>query len=335
MNEASWFPVDLHVPQRRFEMLTLGAEVLERSVFLDTRIHADLSAARSLDADCVQVTRPERLGWLFHTSFCASTLLARALHDPLDCMVLKEPLILRRLGDARHSGWPVPFGDLIKKSASLLGRAWKPGGAVMVKPTHAALNIAVDSMACTPGSRAVVLTSSLRDFLVSNIKKTSETQDKIGLLAERALRASAYHARLPAAAFSPPDMLCAAALQWAAQREVVADLLQAAGRDRVRVLDIDEMAQDLHSVVDTAAAWLGIDAGAARRRARVDDVQSRNAKAVTAPYDFAQRERDVRMLESSFGRQLAHALQWHEQHLQAAMRPIAVNPETHWRLMRA
>lgn len=334
MIEASWFPVDLHVPERRFTILAMAADVLEHSVFLDSRMEADLAAGHPLDADSVRLQQPERLGWLFHTSFCASTLLARALHDPLASVVLKEPLILRRLADARHSRWPVPYDDLIEKSTSLLGRPWISGGAVVVKPTHAALNIAADLMACAPASRAIALTSSLPDFLVSNIKKTPDTQAKIGLLAERALRASRFHERLSPEALSPPDMLCAAALQWAAQREVIADVLQTAGPGRIRVLEMGEMAVDLHAAVAASAAWLGIDTDPARRRARVDAVRSRNAKAVTARYDFVQRQDDAQRIATHFAPQIAHALRWHEQHLADAMRATAVAPERGMRLLQ-
>lgn len=332
--EAGWFPADLHVPQRQFTMLRIAQDVLERSVFLDTRIEADIETGQPLNADAICVQQPERLGWLFHTSFCASTLLARALHDPPRCMVLKEPLVLRRLADARHSRWAVPFDDLIEKSAWLLGRPWQVGGSVVVKPTHAALNMATDLMAHTSQSHAIVLTSSLRDFLISNIKKTAETQAKIGVLAERALGACSLHERLSATALSPPDMLCAAAVQWAAQREVVAELLQAVGPQRVRILDMQDLEADLLSAVTQVATWLGVDIDPDRLRTRVRQVQTRNAKAVTVDYDFAQRNRDAEQLTAHFAPQIEHALRWHERHLAGAMRTDALEPQPGSRLMQ-
>ncbi|MFX5622823.1 hypothetical protein ABTE00_21950, partial [Acinetobacter baumannii] len=81
--------------------------------------------------------------------------------------------------------------------------------------------------------RGVLLSSDLEDFVVSNIKKTPETQAKIPQLAERALRACSLGPRLPAAALAPPDLLAAATLQWAAQRELAIDLIERVGAARL------------------------------------------------------------------------------------------------------
>ena len=48
-------------------------------------------------------------------------------------------------------------------------RRWRASS----RPTHAALNIAPDLLAATPDSRASLLTSSLDDFLISNLKKNA------------------------------------------------------------------------------------------------------------------------------------------------------------------
>src|SRR5688572_9854321 len=194
--DAHWFPVDLHVPERRFAFARLDVEALERSTFMDTRLNAQLASLEPVDADrAAALAQPAHApAWLFHTSFCGSTLLARALHVPPYQVALKEPLVLRRLGDARHAGWDT--GDLPSTTARLLARPWNDGGGVLIKATHAALNIAGDLLDASPDSRAVLLTSSLDDFLVSNLKKPADTLAKVPELAERALRAGTLHARL-------------------------------------------------------------------------------------------------------------------------------------------
>src|SRR5690348_55364 len=76
--DARWFPVDLHVPERRFDMAMFDVEVLERSTFLDTRLDATLASIEHVPADRFAGLPPQRApAWLFHTSFCGSTLLAR------------------------------------------------------------------------------------------------------------------------------------------------------------------------------------------------------------------------------------------------------------------
>ncbi|TZF91758.1 hypothetical protein [Cognatilysobacter lacus] len=321
-DDARWFPVDLHVPDREFRFLPIDEGVLERSTFLDNRIDAQLDSATPVPLAAIPPQLPAgRLGWLFHTSFCCSTLLARALHLAPNQVVLKEPLLLRRLGDARHSGWPVD--DFLRPVVGLLARPWSAAGSVVIKPTHAALNIAADLMRTTPGSRALLLTSSVEDFVVSNIKKAPETQSRIPELAERALRTCTLAARLPPAALAPPDLLCAAALQWAAQRELGADLLRAFGNATLRTLDASQLLGDPVGVARVANAWLGEPQLDTALRARAAAVSTRNAKATAVPYDGKQRERDVMSIRQRFEAPVGRALAWYERHVAPSMSAAA------------
>lgn len=318
--DARWFPVDLHVPDRRFDMAMLDVEALERSTFLDTRLDATLASIEPVPADRLATLpisqRPP--AWLFHTSFCGSTLLARAVHLPAYQVALKEPLVLRRLGDARHSGWSID--GLCETSVRLLSRPWTPGGDVLVKATHAALNIAPDLLRASPDSRAVLLTSTLDDFLISNIKKTPETQAKVPALAERALTAGTLHARLPAQALQPPDLLCAVVLQWAGQRDLLAGLVRDFG-ERVRVLDFATLADDPENVAAACARWWCLPSPEAALRERTREVAHRNAKAMTVEYSAQQRAQEARMVGDRFSAELARARAWAERFVLPYMGP--------------
>lgn len=325
INDATWFPVDLHVPRREFAFLQLDADVLERSTFLDTRIEARLETAESIPVDWIQASANSEVSWLLHTSFCCSTLLARALHLPLSQVVLKEPLVLRRLGDARDAGWML--NGMLEPAVCLLARPWTPGGTVVIKPTHAALNVAGDLLAVTPRSHAVLMTSSLEDFIISNIKKTADTQTKIPQLAARALRAGRFHDRLPRAAFAPPNLLSAATLQWAAQRELCADLLERYGSARLRVLATDELLDDLTGTAISCARWFRLPVSEAQMRSRVGEVASANAKAVDVRYDAASRRRDAAKIRAQYAAQLDSALGWFDRMVRPAMRALALRLE--------
>lgn len=322
--DAHWFPVDLDVANREYGFLAIGTDVLDRSTFLDNRIEASLPDASRVGVDAVaRAGIPSaRTAWLFHTSFCCSTLLARVLHVPAHQVVLKEPLVLRRLGDARHAHWSL--AGLIEPTVRLLARPWDEAGAVVIKPTHAALNVASELLEASPESRALILTSSLDDFLVSNLKKTAETQAKIPALAERALQAGTFHSRLPPGALAPPDLLSAAALQWAAQRELCADLMAAFGPRRLRMLDAATLLGDLPTVAWDCAQWLQLPVPREALLARAGDVSKRNAKAVSAEYDAGRRAADVRMIEAQFRGQLDAARRWFDRMLSPAMRHEAL-----------
>lgn len=322
---AGWFPVDLHVTGRWLAMLDLEPEVLERSTFLDKRIAASLADATpvALDQAATAALPQAPLGWIFHTSFCCSTLLARALHLPPHQVVLKEPMVLRRLADARHDGTDID--GFVAPITRLLARPWHPAGRVVVKPTHAALNIASDLLDAAPGSRGVMVTSSLEDFLISNIKKPAETQAKIPTMVERAFAACTLHSRLPRAALEPPDILAGAALQWAAQREICLDLIDRHGQDRLRVLHADELLDDLPGSTWRCAQWLGLQVGRERLDRRVAEVGGRNAKALEVAYDRERRAAEARQLRDHYGPRLDRALHWFEDNVAPALRPQTVS----------
>ncbi|HEX3766235.1 MAG TPA: hypothetical protein VHW23_46400 [Kofleriaceae bacterium] len=301
-------------------MRWLEEDVIERTSFLDTRIDAPPDPGISIDAAQVAATAlpAAPIGWLFHTSFCASTLLARCLHRAPAATALKEPLVLRRLSDARHRGWPLD--GLVAPAVALLARAWHPGGAVVLKPTHVALNIAGDLLAAAPGSRAVILTSSLPDFLISNLKKPPESQAKIPVLVERALRATGFAARLPEAALRPPDLVCAAGLQWAAQQELVRDVVAAAGPARVRVLDLEPLLANLPALVVACARWLQLPLPDDALAAHAREVGLRNAKATQTPYGPAHRAHEAGIVIARHGDALRRADDWLHTHVIPAMR---------------
>ncbi|HEY0503108.1 MAG TPA: hypothetical protein VGD42_06380 [Lysobacter sp.] len=329
IDDARWFPVDLHVPERRFGFARLDLDALERSTFMDTRLDAALASLEQVPADAFEAPLPPRPpAWLFHTSFCGSTLLARALHVPPAQVALKEPLVLRRLGDARHAGWDVR--ELCTVTARLLARPWSDGGGVLVKATHAALNVADELLEATPGSRAVLLTSSLDDFLVSNLKKPRETLEKVPALAERALQAGTLHRRLPPQALQPPDLLGAVALQWAAQRDLVAGLAtRHAGR--VRVLDFADLAHDPVGVSLACSRWWRLPAAADAIRARAQDVAQRNAKAVDVSYSATQRAQEARLVQDRHGDDLTRARAWAERFVLPALGALPVtSPPGDW-----
>lgn len=333
--DPAWFPVDVDVRGGRVAMLHIDAEVVEESTFLDTRIAADLQ--HSLPVGLADVPSGPHAGpavaWLFHTSFCCSTLLAQALHDHPHTVAYREPLVLRRLADARHEG--LDLGPWPGICLGLLGRPWSPEGRIVVKPTHAALNIGQSLMDLSAGSRAIALTSSLPDFLVSNVKKTSDTQARIPLLVEMALTAGQFHRRLPVEALSPPSLIAAAGLQWAAQRELLLDMAEHVGGQRFAALDAADLLSDLGGVIRLARAWWALPQGSGADAQRLQQVSTRHAKLKTREYNAEARAYEVAMISRMHSQALQQARAWTERYVLPAMRREAIDLcAGRWSLMR-
>ena len=311
-------------------MVRLDDDMIARSSFLDTRLPVPLAQAKPLAVAAVAAAKLPRapVGWLFHTSFCASTLLARALHVPPHAVALKEPLVLRRLADARKWGWPLD--GLVEPTLGVLARPWHPGGAIVIKPTHVALNVAADLLAATPDSRGLVLTSALDDFLISNLKKPPDSQAKIPQLIERALRATRFAERLPAAALAPPNLVCAAGVPWAAQREHVLDLVASVGVHRLRGMDASQLLGDVAGTVGKVVLWLQMAVPREVVAAHVAEVAARNAKELAAAYSPEQRAREAGEVARHFSGVLAQARAWLDRHVLPAMRDDARTDPMRW-----
>ena len=321
--DPRWFPVDLDPVTPRLAMLRIDEALVSGATFMDNRLDVDFRASTPVALSALPgLPAPPRAAWLFHTSFCCSTLLARALQDTPACMVYREPLVLRRLSDARDQGLVVTHW--MAPTTRLLFRPWHEGGAVVVKPTHAALNIAADLLAATPGSRAIALLSSLDDFLVSNIKKTPETQAKVPTLVERAVAAGSLRHRLAGREIEPPSLLAAVALQWAAQRELLVDIdAQAPGR--LRFIDASRILADLAGAARDCLDWWGLPVDDASLRARAVAAGGVNAKQTDVAYSSRQRAADAAQLAHMFAAELAEARAWFECEILPLIRPQALS----------
>lgn len=329
--DARWFPVDLDVAKGVLYFQRLSDEQIEAASFLDNRLAIDWASAEPVGVVQLEAAGWEvaPLAWLWHTSFCGSTLLARMLHVPPYSATLREPLVLRRLADARDAR--IPTDSCADVLARLLSRPWHSGGRVLVKPTHAALNLALDMMARTPDSRAVFLTSSLEDFLISHLKKTQETLHNVALLAKRALTAAEpFGRRLGGEALAPPDVLCQCVLQWAAQREIIADVASAA-HDRVRVLNFEQILESPLEAATAAADWLRLGIPRDALRANVERLSRLHAKVPSRDYDSGVRQAEIRHLLGFYADDIRRTLAWAERNVLPAMRPAAIDPAD-WRL---
>ena len=254
-----------------------------------------------------------KTGFLFHTSFCCSTLLARLLDFPEHSLVIKEPLILRRLSDAELTG---THDEALHQTAlNLLFRSVSADTAVLIKPTHVALNIAELMLAYRPDARALLITSTLEDFLVSNIKKSVESKQKVPELVERFMSASDLPSRLPPPAFSPPTFLCGVALQWYAQQSVIQKLLSGATGHNIKLLWEKELLKDPIETLNSCLQWLDWSIPAKVIKTQVTSVMEQHSKSTSRPYNPDEKQYEENLLVNKYRDEIDVSLKWSEQYL--------------------
>lgn len=182
------------------------------------------------------------LHFVFHSAFCCSTLLARALDRPGIATTLKEPTILNDIVGWRHLGSVdgARVAQTLDQTLNLLARPFKCGEAVIVKPSNVVSGLADAIMAMRPTSCALLLHAPLPVYLRSIAKKGID-----GRLWVRDLLAKLLGEGIVDLGFTGEDYfrltdLQAAAVGWLAQHALFERLSTRYGA-RVRTLDSETL----------------------------------------------------------------------------------------------
>ena len=204
------------------------------------------------------------LHFIFHSAFCCSTLLARALDLPGTAMGLKEPMLLNDLIGWQHRGGTArDIAPVLDAGLALLSRPFAGGEAVVIKPSNVCNGLAPGMLQMRPQARALLLYAPLKVYLGSIAKKGLD-----GRLWVRELLVKQLKEGLHPFGFSGNDYLGqtdlqVAALTWLAQHALFAHMVKAFP-GRVRCLDSDTlMARPVAAMAALAALYgLALDAEA-------------------------------------------------------------------------
>ena len=162
--DPHWLPHTLDLASGRMLFVRISREALTGAGFLADVKPEEAEGAQWLGLADVRAMRPEPGGlhFIFHTAFCRSTLLARALNIEGVSVGMAEPGIIAQLAGAGEAA-----RDLVKPVCDLLARPWGEGQAVFVKPTNRANMLIPALLAARPDARAVLMTNPLETFLAS------------------------------------------------------------------------------------------------------------------------------------------------------------------------
>ena len=176
------FLIGLDLGQGQFQFIRMPRQEVSDKAFLDTRAietrhkKTELPGAAVLETLRGEMTKqpPLKACYLFHTSFCCSTLIARCLDMPGINLSLKEPYALLGLSgfkrrsknfDTRSDQW-INWRDLTLR---LLSRRFVAGERILLKPSNGANNILPEILDYPGTDKVVLLYSSLDHFLVAAI----------------------------------------------------------------------------------------------------------------------------------------------------------------------
>ncbi|MBM3855509.1 MAG: hypothetical protein FJ399_20535 [Verrucomicrobia bacterium] len=306
------------------KFLVASEEILDQSPFIDIRFEplaqaqfwvstADLLALESRR----DVPRPGP-AFIFHHAFVCSTLLARCLGRSNAFFSLKEPWILRRLADvkrARSDAAPGPaWRELLCAYVNLLCRNFRTGRVPLIKATNVANNLLEDLLQFMPGQRVLYLYSDLESFLISVLRKSDDTKQKMPALAQSFLQDGNFVQRVPHLG-KPAQMtpLQASAAVWLVSLYNLQRIASRHSRAALRTLDARDFMRDPPGTIAHVSRFFGHEPDTAEIERMTDRaVLEANAKDPPQPYSPGQRRIDMDATASRHRRELADMRDWIE-----------------------
>jgi hypothetical protein len=317
LDTPCWFPAALGSDFQSLTFAHLERETLSKEAFLDHRMsHSVLAWESAPVSEVIQhaaklpATPP---AFIFHSAFCCSTLLARALDVPGKSVALKEPDVLMGLANAVRVGGPeVDSKKLTTLIFSLLARRFEANEFVVIKPTNAANNLL--RPAIQSGAPVLILYGDLRSFLVSVLKK--------GEACKAFVRNQYNIFKLdPGGLASIPDRqamtftdLQVAALVWRHQLERFGQIVSDCSANQVATLDFRRLIDDAAATLFAVARHLGLPLD----RQTLDEVAygpvfKRDSKFADRPYNPDQRASDAESVQRHHAEALDQIENWADQ----------------------
>lgn len=281
---ADWFPERFDAASANFSFVKADLATIASQTFLDHRWNRAGLEQRSASASsllCILPQHNPKLNFIWHTGFCCSTLLAKALNDSATNLSICEPQILVNTADAKRAGLFVRrpgFGDIPKLTFHLLARKRSPALAVTVKPAPAANVLLRDAAGQTLGAM-LFLYSDCRSFLISTAKLGEEGRKYARRMFLALLGDGHAQAQWPPARLLSLSDLELAALVWHMQ---IAEFLRSwpMVQARARSLDCDAFLADPLETLIRLGEFLSLDIGSEKL-----------AESVTGPL-FRQNAKD-------------------------------------------
>lgn len=244
VGDAQWLAHRYDSEHDAFHFRNVSRDAHRRVTFLiDDYLGAEANPVIIARGDAVAARPPQApLHFIVHSAFCCSTLLARAFDLPGVAMGLKEPVILNDITGWRHRGGgkPADIARALDHALVMLARPFKPGEAVIVKPSNVTNGVVRAMLALRPDARALLLHAPLDTYLKSVAKKGLDGRLWVRDLMAKFVREGLIDLGLQGEDYLRLTDLQSAAVGWLAQHALFARLASEFG-DRVRTLDSEDL----------------------------------------------------------------------------------------------
>ena len=315
--DPTWFPHAFDARQGAVACVKITRERLAAEPFLDQRMEKSVTGTASAPLTALMAeTKPPGLpSLIFHTAFCCSTLMAKALDARGSVLALKEPNIMMEASNllrmangkaAEQQAWSSIAGII-----DLLSRRHEAGERILIKPTNTANNLI--PFMTGAGAPVILLYGDLRAFLVSVLKKGEACKAFIRKQYTIFMLDREGVAGIPERQGLGLTDLQIAALVWRHQMELFARMLSKHGGKNVRSLYFRDLLKAPEATLAAASKHLKLEIDENTLAANVADVFSKNSKFEDQEYTPEERSRDEQSLEDRHRTELDMIEGWAKQ----------------------
>jgi hypothetical protein len=155
----------------------------ERSAFHDDRVETSDPNRYALPLGQIleqMPKEPQPIHYVFHTAFCGSTLLSRALEQIHPSLGLREPGLLSQVAYLGHEDTGRDWSQMLDATVALMARRWPGQQGVVVKAIDSANDVIPDLFRATPQARGILLHASIADFVAQCLKAGGSREKWLG-----------------------------------------------------------------------------------------------------------------------------------------------------------
>jgi hypothetical protein len=316
--QPSWLVDGMNIAAGNFRLILGTREEITSAPFLDARFTKGREPRLTsfANADKLIGARPLIAPvYIFHTAFCCSTLLARALDLAGSVYSLKEPNLMMELANARRIGsWSKDvsaFRAGLIRATKLVSSLAPADETPLIKPTNAANNLLPYLLETDPAAKVLVIHSDLESFLISVLKKGEEGRSFIRFLFNILMFDLPFTRDM-----APRDQmrltdLQVAALVWRLQSDPLKRAFGSGASARIASLHVDRFLQDQGKALADITGFLGLNFP----QKAIDDVLAgpvlkQDPKQTDTAYSTEQRTSEMDQIRAQFKSDIARTVNW-------------------------
>lgn len=168
-----WFPVSIDPATGVVRLVKMSPFWYSESTFLDTN---RILGTYAVEVDMQWLLQhSQQSHWhktpiIFHTAFCGSTLVSKALSTLYDCLPVREPDILASFFSHSSKAFGLNNTAYIEKMMSLLSRRFQPQQPVVIKANDHSNRLMDRLLSLQPESPALFMYIPLHEFVAACLK---------------------------------------------------------------------------------------------------------------------------------------------------------------------